>query len=343
MKDLLISQPPLFALSTLAVACLQSALLTVILLPVLRRRALARPNHRSSHSAPTPQGGGLAVIAATILVSGVALNLFGVHVNSEMMVLGLGALFLTAVGLWDDLRPMGAALRLFLQSISVLVVLSFLPDELRVCPALNLVTERLLIGIALLWFVNLVNFMDGLDWMTAAEVVPVTLALIVIGSIQGSLPWETTVVAAALGGALLGFAPFNKPVARLFLGDTGSLPIGLLLGWCLLHLATSGHFVAALLLTLFYLADATITLISRAIQGKPFWQSHREHFYQRATDNRFTVTEIVRDVFLLNLFLGALALVTVEYTASAVSLVALVGGGCAVGFVLWRFTRETAE
>ena len=116
----------------------------------------------------------------------------------------------------------------------------------------------------------------------------------------GILP---AIVAAALLGAILGFAPFNKPVAKLFLGDVGSLPIGLLLGWLLLELAGRGHLAAAIILPLYYLADTTITLVRRIAAGEPFWQAHRTHFYQRATDNGFTVAEIVGRVFVVNLAL----------------------------------------
>ena len=106
---------------------------------------------------------------------------------------------------------------------------------------------------------------------------------------MGALPRDATLVALALCGAMIGFAPFNRPVARLFLGDVGSLPIGLLLGWLLVVLAGSGHFAAALLLPLYYLADATITLLRRLANGEPVWQAHRSHFYQRAMDNGFSV------------------------------------------------------
>jgi UDP-N-acetylmuramyl pentapeptide phosphotransferase/UDP-N-acetylglucosamine-1-phosphate transferase len=129
--------------------------------------------------------------------------------------------------------------------------------------------------------------------------------------------------AAALLGAILGFAPFNKPVARVFLGDVGSLPIGLVLGWLLLRLAADGHLAAAVILPLYYLADATITLIRRVIRREPFWQAHRQHFYQRATDNGFAVPEIVRRVALVNVALAALAAITVAAEATAVSLAAL--------------------
>src|SRR5690606_23967419 len=106
--------------------------------------------------------------------------------------------------------------------------------------------------VALLWFVNLTNFMDGLDWMTVAETVPVAAGIAILGPLAG-LPAEAVVTALALGGAMIGFAPFNRPMARLFLGDVGSLAVGLLLGWMLILLAAQGHLAAALLLPLYYL------------------------------------------------------------------------------------------
>src|SRR5260370_1329221 len=109
-------------------------------------------------------------------------------------------------------------------------------------PALRIVrlrawwAERLCLLMALVWFVNLVNFMDGIDWMTVAEVVPLTASVVLLGQLA-TVPPPSTILALALLGAMLGFAPFNKPVAKLFLGDVVSLPIGLLLGCLFLPLA----------------------------------------------------------------------------------------------------------
>ena len=192
-----------------------------------------------------------------------------------------------------------------------------MPDEARVASFLPLWMERALLVVAGVWFVNLTNFMDGIDWMTVAEVVPITVYLVVIG-LSGGLPAYAVVVAIALGGAMLGFAPFNQPVARLFLGDVGSLPIGLLLGWLLLLLATQGHVAAAILLPLYYLADATITLLRRLSAGEKIWQAHRTHFYQRALGNGFSVREIVAHIFVLNLILASLATATVLAPSSLV-------------------------
>ena len=161
----------------------------------------------------------------------------------------------------------------------------------RVPTALSYLPKRTLMFITVLWFVSLVNFMDGIDWMIVAEVVPVTPALAVF-DLLGALPLDATVVALALCGAIIGFAPFNRPVARLFLGVIGSLPIGLL-GWLLVLLAGHEHLVAALLLPLYYLTDATITVLRRLISGEPITQAHRSHFYQPALANGFSVFQVV--------------------------------------------------
>src|SRR6202011_6146516 len=120
----------------------------------------------------------------------------------------------------DDIKSIPVLPRLLLQAIAVGAVLSI--GELQIVPACPIWIERGLLLLAGLWFVNLVNFMDGLDWMTVAEVVPITGAMVVLGSI-GELPVSATIVAAALCGATAGFAPFNRPVAKVFLGDVGSL------------------------------------------------------------------------------------------------------------------------
>jgi len=183
--------------------------------------------------------------------------------------------------------------------------------------------------------------MDGLDWMTAAEVVPVTGAMIVLGSL-GAFPGSATLVAAALCGAMIGFAPFNRPVAKVFLGDVGSLPIGLLLGWCLLQLAYDHHLAAALLLPLYYLSDATVTLLRRLAWREAFWAAHRSHFYQRATDNGFTVLRVVSEVFALNVGLAVLAIASTRTHSAALDVMFIIVGGCAVALTMYRFSRPRA-
>jgi len=322
-----------------AAAVLISALVTWTSRPLLQRYALARPNARSSHRVPTPQGAGIAVIAATLIVA----SLWGVSANVAIPpALVAATIVIALVGFVDDIVSLPVLVRLVLQAACVGAVVFTAPDTARIVPALPLALERGLIVLAGVWFVNLVNFMDGLDLMTVAEVVPVTAALLLLGML-GDLPWPAVLIATALCGAMLGFAPFNRPVAKVFLGDVGSLPIGLLLGWCLLELAWHGQAAAALLLPAYYLADATITLFRRIARREPFWSAHRSHFYQRATDNGFSVSRVSGEVFLLNLVLAGLAILAVRAATVAVTLPALIAGAIAVALLLRRFSRPQAS
>jgi UDP-N-acetylmuramyl pentapeptide phosphotransferase/UDP-N-acetylglucosamine-1-phosphate transferase len=331
--------PEILALLALAAAAI-SAMLIILLHPLLVRYALARPNARSSHRTPTPQGGGIAVIAATMIVlAGAAAWVPSEFTNSlALAVLFVCAAALAVVGAIDDIRPLEPLPRLLLQALAVAVVVAILPARGQIISILPWWIELALLFVALLWFVNLVNFMDGIDWMTEVEVVPITAAIALFGLI-GTLPGNAALVAAALGGAMIGFAPFNRPVARLFLGDVGSLPIGLLLGWLLVLLAGGGHLAAALLLPLYYVADSTITLLRRLVKGEQIIKAHRSHFYQRATDGGHSVYNIIGRVFALNCALVMLATATVLTSSLLLQTVAVAIGCVLVSVLLRQFAR----
>ena len=315
-----------------------SAALVHLLFPLMQRYALARPNARSSHRVPTPQGGGIAVLAAVLAAGGAGVGLFAPAAMLPLAVTAVAVVVLAIVGAMDDIRPLPVLPRLAIQIGAVACGL-IAAGDVRLFPAiLPASVEFVLLVLAGVWFVNLVNFMDGLDWITVAEVVPVTAALALF-TLMGGLPIDAGLVAVGLCGAMLGFAPFNRPVARLFLGDVGSLPIGLILGFILYRLAGGGHLAAALLLPLYYLADATLTLLLRLKRGEKIWQAHRSHFYQRATDNGFTVKDVVGTVFVLNLVLAALATAALFADGPLVTAGLVVAGIVAVAIVLARFAR----
>jgi UDP-N-acetylmuramyl pentapeptide phosphotransferase/UDP-N-acetylglucosamine-1-phosphate transferase len=249
------------------------------------------------------------------------------------------ALALGTVGALDDLVTLPALPRLIVQAAAAGATVALLPADFHALP-LPFWIERALLALGLLWFVNLTNFMDGIDWISVAEFVPLTAALALF-ALTGALAAGPALTAAALAGALVGFAPFNKPVARLFLGDVGSLPLGLLAGWLLIRLGEH-HLAAAILLPLYYLADATITLARRLARGEPLMQAHRRHFYQQAVDGRLTVSGVVARVFGLNGVLVALAALCLAVPVLAVHALALAAGCAAVGTVLVQFARAKA-
>jgi UDP-N-acetylmuramyl pentapeptide phosphotransferase/UDP-N-acetylglucosamine-1-phosphate transferase len=293
---------------TFVLAAVLAALLVAAMMPLLRRYALARPNARSSHREPTPQGAGLAVLVAAMLAGLAGLALAGLGVPRDMAVLAGAAVLLAATGALDDLRPLGALPKLVPQVLAVGAVICWAaPPEARLFPDMPLSAERALAIVAGVWFVNLVNFMDGIDWITVTGCGVPLAALALIGVALGQGSEATPLAMAALCGALLGFAPYNRPVARVFLGDVGSLPIGLVLGFGLYRLALGGHLAAALILPLYYLYDSGTTLIRRMARREPFWRAHRGHVYQRATDAGWSVGAVVNHVLVLDLALAALA------------------------------------
>ena len=331
---------PTMPILVLLAAALLSAGLILVLRPLLLRYALARPNARSSHRVPTPQGGGIAVIAAALAATAAALAA-GDSPRGEFALVAASSLILASIGAVDDLRPLPAGARLLVQIVAVAAVVT--ASGIRVLPdTVPLWLEQGLLVAAGVWFVNLVNFMDGLDWMTVAEMVPITAFVALLGPLE-LLPSSVALAAAALCGGVLGFAPFNRPVAKLFLGDVGSLPIGLMVGWLLLHLAGTGALAAALLLPLYYLADATITLLRRLARRERVWEAHRTHFYQQATDRGLSPLAVSARVFLLNLLLAALAAVTLVFREPAVQVAALVAGMALVGVMLLRFARPRSR
>ena len=328
---------PLIWLASLSLC----ALLIAVLTPLFRNFALAVPTSRSSHKAPTPQWGGLAVVAATLAVAAPVLlapQLLGAHTGADTHLVLLAALGLVALGAADDMLNLGAVTKLAAQTVAVIVALAALPDDMRILPFVPEAIERGLLFFGVLWFVNLVNFMDGIDWMMVAEVVPVTAGIALVGAL-GTLPPDALVLALALNGAMLGFAPFNRPLARLFMGDMGSLPIGLIVAWLLLLVAGSGHLTAAALLPLYFIADASLTLLRRLRTGERAWEAHRTHFYQRAGDGGFSTIEIVGRVFAVNVGLAALAALSVVAQSPWAGRLALLSGICLVAWLMIGFAR----
>ena len=234
---------------------------------VIKRLTLDHPNDRSSHTVPTPRGGGLGVMPVILLA-------WVLFTDYRPWTLLIGSLALM-LGSWiDDRRGLPALTRLLLQSVVVAVFTVTLPIE--ILPLL------IVVWFALLWFVNLYNFMDGIDGITGVETVSLCVGITVICLISGTAP-NLVIPALIIAAAGLGFLVWNWHPAKVFLGDSGSVPLGLLTGGLLIELAFAGQWQAALILPAYYLADATITLCSRLLNGEKIWQAHRKHFYQRAT------------------------------------------------------------
>ena len=313
----------------------------LILRPILVRHLLAHPNDRSSHKVATPQGGGLGVMFALLAVCALA-GLLAPRMGAVSLVPVLGAAsFLTVLGALDDAHALPVSWRFAGQTIAALVIVLTLPEELRILPGfVPLAVERVLLVVGTVGFVNAVNFLDGIDWMTVAEVVPITLAVAVLYAF-GVVPVGIGLLALALLGAMLGLAVFNKHPASIFLGDAGSLPIGLCLAFMLIYIANAS-LVAAILLPLYMIADTGITLVRRIVNKEPVLSAHRSHYYQRAVTGGRSVPEVTARIFVLGFTLALLAVGVTLAHSTALDLVALALGALATAATLYWLARGRA-
>ncbi len=321
---------PVWALLPVAAALAYCGLR--LLLPILRRQLLVTPVERSSHSIPTPQGGGLVIVPVSVLLVLLAILSTGALGYKSELVLGCLAA-LCVLGALDDKYHLSARLRFLAQSLIAFTSLNALPlgwDALIPLPA---AATWLLAIIALVWMINLTNFMDGLDWMVVCTFVPamLTCALALWGS-------DIAPLAIAFCGALIGFAPFNRPVAKLFLGDSGSLPLGLLAGVLCITLIARWGWATGLLPFAYFISDATITLLRRLLRREKIWQAHRSHFYQIATTRGLSTAQVIARVTACNLALCGLALFSVGETPERQLLLLIVGGG-----FVWLLLRDLAR
>ena len=332
--------PPAFVswAAVVAASAGLSAALILVLKPILVRHLLAHPNARSSHATATPQGAGLAVMAALIVVCAAALLLKVAAPPPSLIPVLVAAAFLTLIGGLDDAHALAVSWRFAGQTAAALLVVLLLPPDIRLLPdLLPLGVERGLMVLGVVGFVNAINFLDGLDWMTVAQLVPMTLGVAILHGL-GVVPASIGLLALALLGATLGFAVFNKHPAQIFLGDAGSLPIGLVLATLLIYVAEA-HLVSGLLLALYTLAEATITLGRRLINGERVLSAHKSHFYQRAVGHGLRVPQVTARVFALSLVLMGLAIAAALARSLMVDFVTLGLGTTATAVVLFNFKR----
>ena len=262
---------------------LTALLLSAGLLRVLIRRQIHDiPNHRSSHTAPTPKGGGLAIVLALAGWCGWA-AWQGSPANAlPLATLGAATLLLSLVGLADDIVELSARLRLLVQLVLALCVVAVAARAPS--PGVGSITAVALSAaglLILLWSTNLYNFMDGIDGIAALQGILCGLGIFVMALLD-LYPGNLAVTGLPLALACLAFAAFNFPPARMFMGDTGSAALGFFIaGVAVLdYPAAPDALWLWLILLAGFAADATATLLVRARRGESLTQAHRSHVYQ---------------------------------------------------------------
>lgn len=262
-----------------------SALLTgLVRLYALRHNLLDKPNERSSHTLPTPHGGGVAVVAASVICMGIGV---AAHIidGRQALTLAVGMVALATIGWIDDTKGSLPGIRLVVQIIVACWTLYMFGG----LPAIRIGTTTYEIGYAgyilgllgVVWSINLYNFMDGIDGFAGSQAVIIFATVSFLSLYSGNRSIGT--IAAIFAAATVGFLIWNWPPAKIFLGDVGSGGIGYLV--CGLAISSENSrsvplFVFAIL-GLVFIADSTATLVRRFRRGNRKIEAHRDHAYQR--------------------------------------------------------------
>lgn len=249
----------------------------------VRMRLVQAPNHRSSHARPTPQGGGAGIVLAGVAT---AVWLGDGEIRQGLTLLSL---LIAVVGFWDDIAQVSAKLRFAVQLLAsgALIWLYWSPAALSlsaqwVIPGLWLAVP---LTIANVWWINLFNFMDGIDGIAATQCIFMLLGAAALGvyvqpDLSGTPVWQWMI---ALAAASFGFLCMNWPPAKIFMGDVGSTYLAFVMFGLVLISTRAGWmtYSAWAILAAAFVTDATVTLVRRMASGQRWSQAHRSHAYQR--------------------------------------------------------------
>ena len=308
----------------------------------IRRIALGKgildiPNPRSSHVVATPRGGGLAFVSVFLLAVLLFIWLFPASRNLWFALLGGGAL-VSGVGWLDDRKGLSSWLRLFLYGLAIVWAVYWVGGLPQVQTGIGAIRLGLL-GYGVAWFgtfcfVNLYNFMDGIDGLAAGEGLVVSIAAGGILAVAGD--WELAVTCWVLAAGLAGFLPWNWPPAKIFMGDVGSNFLGFV--FCVFAIASENRgsmplLILGVLLSVF-LVDGFATLTRRLIHGEPPYKAHREHAYQRAVQKGYSHQQVTMTILLINVVLAGFGFMVWHWPVALLPVVFLVGGSL---LVLWWY------
>lgn len=293
-----------------------------------------RSEARSNHRRDARQLGGLALAPVTLVVAILFAVMSGIPVSPVLVTAGA---VMFATGFLDDRYHLPVALRFLVQLFCAAICVDEFTN-LAYGEILGSFAALALVFLLVFW-TNAVNFMDGLDLMTVAGLgIPLGFtALVLLANAHGF----SAILAVAITGSLVGFALWNRPPARIFLGDSGSLFLGVCSG--ALVLAACRDISIWVMLTPFwyYLADTLTTLFLRLKDGENITTSHSRHAYQVAYRSGWPVTAVIGATALLNLFLAVLSSVALLLASHAAAAMAFVLGGIATFMFLYRMRLQT--
>jgi Fuc2NAc and GlcNAc transferase len=262
-----------------------AALTGIVRRLALRHELIDVPNQRSSHQAPTPRGGGLAIVAV-VVVAWLLAAAAGTIALDAALVLSAAGLIVAAVGFVDDRGHVAARWRFVVQLLAACIVtlwtggLGYLAFAGQVVEIAWFGAVLAVLGI--IWMINLFNFMDGIDGIAGVEAVTVAFGAALVLWLSGHT--SQALLMLVVGAASLGFLAWNWPPAKIFMGDVGSSFLGFVLGSAAIATHAEGSLDIWVWLVLLgvFVVDATLTLIRRVLRGERFYEAHRSHAYQHA-------------------------------------------------------------
>jgi Fuc2NAc and GlcNAc transferase len=288
----------------LFVAALSVVLTGLMLRYALLRQLIDRPNERSSHSAPTPRGGGMALVMAFLVGLLAAGNCASITGTQALLFSGIGV---AMVGFVDDHGHVRARWRLLAHFFFAAWILTSIgvPRFEWMGAVVDLgVMGVVLAAFYLVWMLNLYNFMDGIDGIAGVEALTVGAGGTALYLLAGLPMGGDAGLPALLAAATLGFLLWNFPPARIFMGDAGSGFLGLMLGTFSLQAAMVRPvlFWCWLVLLGVFIVDATVTLLRRMLRGERVYEAHRSHAYQHASREFGAHRPVTLAVAALNIF-----------------------------------------
>lgn len=302
-------------------------------------RLLDVPGPRSSHARPTPRGGGLGIVLVGLGVIA-ALAYVGVWPVSWLLSAS-GFVLIAAIGILDDIRHRPVLLRLLVHvaAVSMLVVpvaLGWHAPDTRMLVVIFAV-------VALVWSINLHNFMDGIDGLLALQAIWCGVVYAVAFAIAAQP--GPALFALLLAAAAAGFLPVNWPRAKVFLGDGASGYIGLAIGWLAMYGAFRGIIPVpeTLIVASAFLVDSGATLLSRMARGEKFWQAHREHLYQHLVHGGRSHARVGGWYMLWNLLVALPALVVARELGTSMGRWIIAVMVLAVALAVWAVAIRAAR
>jgi Fuc2NAc and GlcNAc transferase len=288
---------------------------------------IAHPGERQSHEVATPAGGGLGIIFS-IVVTSVGLQFVMPLPGFWWQNMLPGVLLLAIVGWRDDKTPVSFLVRLSVQLVVSLWLLGFGWSQFSTSG----VGWFTCIVVAMIWLMNLYNFMDGSNGMAGFQGVFAGLLMAVF--FQAGEQYAMALLALSVAAACVGFLPLNFPAARVFMGDVASVPLGFIFASLAVYGMQTGSLSLPLsiLIMSVFVVDATLTLFTRVLSGEQWYTAHTQHVYQRLIIGGWSHRQVLMAYQAINVILVlpaiVLAMVYPQYAVVTVGLTLLLLGAC---------------